>query len=511
MKQTLLLAFLLVLISGAQAQTFTGGEITYEHAGNASQPNLYKLKLYLYRTYKPGVVNYDTTTSININSTCYGSDTLILKRIAPTPLEAAGDGGFAIQRAYNCIDTADTNTIHISVHKYEDTITLPGKCADFRFSYTGCCRDTNFSNFQRNLADTLFLDVWLNNTRRPNNSVLFNNDPLVNVCLSKPVRMDYQCTDVDGDSLVYDIWRPQTDQNTWMNWAVGYSGNNPVQNSGGFGLNIRTGIVEFQPAIVESDILMVKVEEWSYDTILQLYYLVGMVKRESRLNIVSSCSNPSLSPLFNSDANNIDTSAKFYCNDKIIKLKLNYEIQVDKIAKDGSNFRLVNAKNNSPIPIIEAGALNPVYSGLYTKEVWVKTFVPITRNDTFDLSIKPGLLGTKLITSCEHEFTSGTVRLVVDDCQPVFGIYENEVKQEVMAYPNPVGDILNIEVPQGSFEGTVTITIFDLAGKQMETFQIDPINSNTLNINCEHFGPGVYLVQLNQPNQKPHVIKIIKE
>ncbi len=511
MKSLTTLLIIFLCLTGIMAQNYTGGEITYEHVGTATQPYLYKIKLNMYRNYNPGVVRHDTTMSISINSTCYGSDTLILKRIAPTPLEAAGDGGFAIHRAYNCIDTADTNTIHISVHKYEDTITLPGKCADFRFSYTGCCRDTNFTNFQRNLADTLFLDVWLNNTRRPNNSVLFNNDPLVNVCLSKPVRMGYQCTDVDGDSLVYDIWRPQTDQNTWMNWAVGYSGNNPVQNSGGFGLNIRTGIVEFQPAIVESDILMVKVEEWSYDTILQLYYLVGMVKRESRLNIVSSCSNPSLSPLFNSDANNIDTSAKFYCNDKIIKLKLNYEIQVDKIAKDGSNFRLVDAKNNSPIPIIEAGALNPVYSGLYTKEVWIKTFLPITRNDTFDLSIKPGLLGTKLITSCEHEFTSGTVRLVVDDCQPVFGIYENELQKDVIAYPNPVNDVLHLQLVEGRFEGNLLISIYDLSGKLIESRTAYPDNANKVQLNCKNLNQGLYLVQLNQPNQQLSVIKIIKE
>ena len=154
----------------------------------------------MYRTFTPGIVSYDTTMTIDINSTCYGSRTLQLNRIAPTSAEDAGDGGFVLERANNCIDTADTNAINISVHRYEDTITLGGKCADFRFSFTGCCRDTSFTNFQRNLADTIFLEAWLNNTRRPNNSVVFEDDPLVNVCLSKPVRMSYQCTDADGDT-----------------------------------------------------------------------------------------------------------------------------------------------------------------------------------------------------------------------------------------------------------------------------------------------------------------------
>ena len=511
MKKLLFILLLMACFGLAQANSIAGGEITYEHVGTVTQPYLYKIKLNLYRTYKPGVVKYDTTVSIDINSTCYGPKTLVLKRIVPPPLEDAGDGGFAMERANNCIDTADTNIVFISEHRYEDTITLGGKCADFRFSYTSCCRDTSFTNFQRNLADTIFLDAWLNNTRRPNNSVVFNDDPLVNVCLSKPVRMSYQCTDADGDSLVYDIWRPQTDQNTWMNWAAGYTIHNPVQSLGGFNLNIRTGIAEFQPAIVEQDILMIKVEEYTYDTFLQLYYQVGVVKREARLNIVSSCSNPTLSPLFHSDAANIDTSARFYCNDQIIELKLNYEIQVDRIAKDGSNFRLVDVKNNSPIPIVEAGALNPVYSGLYTKEVWIKTFLPITRNDTFDLSIKPGLQGTKLITSCEHEFTTGMVRLVVDDCQPVFSIHENELLQEVLAYPNPVGNVLNLELPQGSFERTVSAKIYDVSGRLVENQEANPKNGEIIRLNCEHLKPGIYLVQLNQPQQQPHVIKIIKD
>ena len=101
------------------------------------------------------------------------------------------------------------------------------------------------------------------------------------------------------------------------------------------------------------------------------------------------------------------------------------------------------------------------------------------------------------------------MRLVVDDCQPVFGIHENELKNEILAYPNPVGKTLNLQLPNGSFEGNATISIYDLAGKQMETIQVDAINANAIQLNCGHLKPGVYLVQLNQPNQ--NVIKIIKE
>ncbi len=511
MKKLLFFLLLMACFGLAQANSIAGGEITYEHVGTATQPYLYKIKLNLYRTYKPGVVKYDTTVSININSTCYGPKALVLKRIVPTPLEDAGDGGFAMERANNCIDTADTNTVFISVHRYEDTITLGGKCPDFRFSYTSCCRDTSFTNFQRNLADTLYLEALLNNTIKPNNSVIFDADPLVNICLSKATMMSFGCTDADGDSLFYRLSRPQTEHNKWINWAVGYSFISPLQSISGFTFNHRTGIADFEPAIPENSILTVTVEERTWSTQFQIWLLVGMVTREARLNIVSSCSNPTLSPLFHSDAANIDTSARFYCNDQIIKLKLNYEIQVDKIAKDGSNFRLVDVKNNSPIPIIEAGALNPIYSGLYTKEVWIKTFLPITRNDTFDLSIKPGLQGTKLITSCEHEFTTGMVRLVVDDCQPVFSIHENELLQEVLAYPNPVGSVLNLELPQGSFERTVSIKIYDVSGRLVQNQEANPKNGEIIRLNCEHLKPGIYLVQLNQPQQQPHVIKIIKE
>lgn len=514
MKQTLLLCIFLLFTTSVVGQRYTGGEITYEHIGTSTQPYLYKIKLSMYRPYQAGVVKYDTTMPINISSSCFGSTTVDLKRVAPTAAQAAGDGGFALMRAYQCIDTSDTNVLHISIHKYEDTLTLPGTCSDYRFSYMGCCRDTGLANYLTPTSDTLYLEATLNhthNTLTPNSSANFDAAPLVNLCLNNDTPLSFGATDPNGDSLHYEITRPETAKNAYLNWGVGYADHNPVQNINGFSFNQRNGIMQFDPAISEKDALKVKVTEYHYGHFFPLFYPIGSTTREIVLNIMPSCKTPSPTPLFNSTAANIDTSARFYCNDSIIKLKLKQEIRVSSLDKNGSNFRLINTRNNNSIPIISANTISTKYSGLYTKEIWLKTFNPISRNDTFDLSIKPGLQGTKLITSCEHEFTSGTVRLVVDDCLPVFGIHENEVENEILAYPNPLGKTLILQLPNGSFEGTATISIYDLSGKQMETVYLHPINANTIQLNCGHLRPGVYLVQLNQPNQNPHVIKIIKE
>ena len=119
MKQTFLLYIFLLLITSAVGQRYTGGEITYQHIGGTSKPYLYKIKLSMYRPYKAGIVSYDTTMSITISSTCFGDTTLVLKRVIPTAAEAAGDGGFALNRAYQCTDASDTNALHISMHSYE--------------------------------------------------------------------------------------------------------------------------------------------------------------------------------------------------------------------------------------------------------------------------------------------------------------------------------------------------------------------------------------------------------
>ena len=275
-------------------------------------------------------------------------------------------------------------------------------CPDYRFSYMGCCRDTGLSNYLIPTSDTLYLEATLNhtpNTLIPNSSANFDAAPLVNVCLNKDTRLSFGATDSNGDSLHYEIIRPQTSKDSFLNWAVGYSTNAPLQATNGLTFHPRWGIMHFIPAIEERVALKVKVSEYHYGAFFQTFFLIGTTTREIVINVTSACTSMPPASLFHPTQAGIDTSARFYCNDSIIKLKLAHEIQVDKIAKDGSNFRLIDTKNGIPIPIIETGVLNTVYSGLYTKEIWLKTFLPITRNDTFHLSLKQGLKGTAL-THC---------------------------------------------------------------------------------------------------------------
>lgn len=370
LKQTLLLYIFLLFTTSVVGQRYTGGEITYEHIGTSTQPYLYKIKLSIYRPYQVGVVKYDTTMPINISSSCFGSTTVDLKRVAPTAAQAAGDGGFALMRAYQCIDTSDTNALHISIHKYEDTLTLPGTCSDYRFSYTGCCRDTLFNNFLAPASDTLYLEATLShtpNSKTPNSSARFDATPLVNLAVGQHTLMSFGVKDTNGDSLHYQIVPPAISTGSRLNWAVGYSPYNPLQSSTPFFFDAKTGVMELTPAIIERAIIKVKVTEYNYGYILPMFFKIGTTTREVMINIVASGGHTSPSSLFHTNASLIDTSARFYCNDSIIKLNLKQEIRVSSLDKNGSNFRLINTRNNNSIPIISANTISTKYSGLYTK------------------------------------------------------------------------------------------------------------------------------------------------
>lgn len=64
------------------------------------------------------------------------------------------------------------------------------------------------------------------------------------------------------------------------------------------------------------------------------------------------------------------------------------------------------------------------------------------------------------------------------------------------AFPNPAGEFTNVpyQLPEGQFEGTLTIT--DMNGKIKDVFSIDR-NFQSLHINTRTYNKGVYLYQVS--------------
>jgi len=70
---------------------------------------------------------------------------------------------------------------------------------------------------------------------------------------------------------------------------------------------------------------------------------------------------------------------------------------------------------------------------------------------------------------------------------------------QMRVYPNPVGDILTIEIPESS-RGTGSIEIYSMDGRLIQTLRSSMVNSTT-QINVSSLSQGVYICRIRTGNQ----------
>jgi hypothetical protein len=89
------------------------------------------------------------------------------------------------------------------------------------------------------------------------------------------------------------------------------------------------------------------------------------------------------------------------------------------------------------------------------------------------------------------------------DCTPLE--LETQEKPQYNSYPNPVNDILNIEIP--NLAPNTSLKIYDLQGRTV--FTQDIIQSQQ-SINLQHLAKGIYSLQIYTNNQVVKTDKILK-
>lgn len=86
-------------------------------------------------------------------------------------------------------------------------------------------------------------------------------------------------------------------------------------------------------------------------------------------------------------------------------------------------------------------------------------------------------------------------------------VKENTIIDQIKVYPNPVGDILNVEVNNSVLENAIQIGIFSMSGNQLETLENI---TNITTIDFSDYTAGVYLLVI-ESGGKHHTYKIIKK
>jgi hypothetical protein len=268
---TLVGVFLFAL--GTRASHIVGGEVWYQWV----QGNTYQVNLNLYRDC--GGLPASNTASVSYTGCgVNGSLTLALTgtpttvtALCPTsaPLTSCNGGSlYSIQRI-----------------TYSGTVTLPGACSFWVFSYEECCRPS-LSNLSSPQNTDMYYKAILNNVAAPNNnSARFNTVPTTIIPSNATSQMVWSAYDTDGDSLVYMLTPALKGPGQQVVYLPPYSASQPFSVSLPTNIDSTTGTITVTPNSIQNPVVCVKVNEYRNGV------LVGTVYRDLMVTVYSSSNN----------------------------------------------------------------------------------------------------------------------------------------------------------------------------------------------------------------------------
>jgi hypothetical protein len=171
-------------------------------------------------------------------------------------------------------------------HVWRDTITLPGGCDSWVFSWDLCCRNT--ANNVSGGTNDFYVETVLNSLTAPtNSSPVITSNPIPFNCSGQPVIYNFGVYEPDGDSLHYSLISAMTGPNGNVSYNAGYSGASPIN---GININPFTGEITFTPTILGNFVVAVLIEEFDSNG-----NLVGSIIQDFQFEIIS-CTNIGPSP-----------------------------------------------------------------------------------------------------------------------------------------------------------------------------------------------------------------------
>lgn len=191
-----LLLCLLLLPFSSKASHLVGSDLTYRCLGN----NQYEISLTIYRDCENGIPWFDDPAEVGVYSAGNLSQALLIPLIGNDTLDAS--------LADPCLLAPPTVCIHKTT--YMDTITLPYTAAGYTVVYQRCCRNNTIVNILNpgGTGSTAFIDITADALLNCNSSPVFRDLPNIYLCQNEPLLFDHSATDIDGDSIVYELCTP---------------------------------------------------------------------------------------------------------------------------------------------------------------------------------------------------------------------------------------------------------------------------------------------------------------
>jgi gliding motility-associated-like protein len=400
-----LIITLLLVVPSLKASHVAGGNITYRNIA----PNQYILNLTLYKdcfgSFTPpfgSATTPPTPTTIFVRNNCGGTPFAVT--VFPIP-------GTGVEVPTPCVDDPSTcqggTRYGIQRFDWEGTVTLPTStmvtCNEFYFTWGQtataglCCRNNNNSLSNApggggNGAVFFFIDSYLNNNITPgNNSARLASFEVPAYCVSEPVTVRFDVSEIDGDSVVYSLVAASIGWNQPSNYQAGKSASVPaaVLNNT-ISINPNNGNLSFFSTTPQTVVFCLKVDEYRNGV------LIGYIKVDVQVIIGTGRFCDNIIPTYLNDTVSVQCGT---WNDLDFTVDLASRVQCNTISSDASEFRLYNPNGQ----LIQLQSATPGICDVQdrTTQVNLRLVTPMDENGFYYIVSRNGTDGNTFGNQCE--------------------------------------------------------------------------------------------------------------
>lgn len=324
-RYALILLFISGFCASSQASHMIGGDITYKCLGN----NVFQITLTLYQD----CLNGDPQVIAADNPAEYA----IYKMTATPQLYTSGNV------LANNTDLIPTGFSNECINNYPNTclrrqififnVSLAPDTFGYEIVYQRCCRNAVILNIINpgNIGVTYSAYIPpFGAGQCPNNSAVFKNLPPQIICSANPFTYDFSATDMDGDSLSYELCTAYTGGNLNTDKPVGsqitpppftsvpyrppYSSQMPMSGFPPLQIDPVTGIMTITPNAIGRFVVTVCCHEWRNGEIINtLSRDVQFVVTDCSKTVVANI--PQLSDEFNTYIVQCDSFTVHFINE----------------------------------------------------------------------------------------------------------------------------------------------------------------------------------------------------
>lgn len=281
------LLFIICLISisnQANSTHIVGGELNYRYIGS----NNYEISLTVYRDCYNGVPLFDDPAGVGIfDANNNLVNTLLMNFMGSDTIEPTINAPCFVPPVNVCYE----------VTTYIDTINLAPSTGGYQLVYQRCCRNQTILNIINpvNTGATYYANIPGTGLATNNSNPVFTNWPPPFICNYVPFVFDHSATDIDGDSIVYELCTPYDGATvpipqpippfsppyTPVSWASPFSLANIIGTIPPLSIDAQTGILTVTPNILGQFVLAVCAKEFRNGN------LISTTRRDFQLNVVN--------------------------------------------------------------------------------------------------------------------------------------------------------------------------------------------------------------------------------